>query len=157
MEHWSRLLSAASPSVRADRPGSGAAGGVGFAGRRSERIWPTARPLPQPCRCRRGHRPCRPVVTGEGRLDEQTLLGKAPAAIAARSHQQGISCVAVVGSRAETITDEILAEHGFIATYELVGHSPHAWPQVLKRLARRSTTSAPVLRLNIFQKETTIR
>jgi len=37
------------------------------------------------------------VVTGEGRLDRQTLMGKAPAGVAARARKAGIPCVAVGG------------------------------------------------------------
>ncbi len=36
-------------------------------------------------------------VTGEGRLDETTARGKAPAAVAAASRERGIPCVALVG------------------------------------------------------------
>jgi glycerate kinase len=38
------------------------------------------------------------VVTGEGRLDEQTLAGKAVFEIATRCRQTGVPCYAVVGA-----------------------------------------------------------
>ncbi len=38
------------------------------------------------------------VVTGEGRIDEQTSYGKVPVGIAKRCAAQGVSVVAVVGS-----------------------------------------------------------
>jgi glycerate kinase len=37
------------------------------------------------------------VITGEGRLDEQTAAGKAPAEVAARAARAGVPCVAVCG------------------------------------------------------------
>ncbi len=40
------------------------------------------------------------VITGEGRLDEQTLAGKAVAEVAERCRRAGIACRAVVGRRA---------------------------------------------------------
>ena len=40
------------------------------------------------------------VVTGEGRLDEQTLAGKAPGEVAVRCRQAGVACHAVVGEHA---------------------------------------------------------
>jgi glycerate kinase len=43
-------------------------------------------------------RSARFVVTGEGRLDEQTLAGKAVAEVATRCRQAGVACHAVVGS-----------------------------------------------------------
>ncbi len=42
-------------------------------------------------------RSARFVVTGEGRLDEQTLAGKAVAEVATRCRQAGVACHAVVG------------------------------------------------------------
>jgi glycerate kinase len=36
-------------------------------------------------------------ITGEGRLDAQTLTGKAPAAVAAACAQAGVPCVGVFG------------------------------------------------------------
>ncbi|MCY3023611.1 MAG: glycerate kinase [Planctomycetota bacterium] len=37
------------------------------------------------------------VITGEGRLDRQTLMGKAPAGVAARARRLGVPCVAIGG------------------------------------------------------------
>ena len=45
-------------------------------------------------------RASRYVVTGEGRLDEQTLAGKAVGEIATRCRQGGVACHAVVGKNA---------------------------------------------------------
>jgi glycerate kinase len=39
-------------------------------------------------------------ITGEGRLDEQTLHGKAPAAVAAACGDAGVPCVGVCGELA---------------------------------------------------------
>ena len=40
------------------------------------------------------------VVTGEGRLDDQTLQGKVVGEVATRCRQGGVSCHAVVGQQA---------------------------------------------------------
>ena len=45
-------------------------------------------------------RAARFVVTGEGRLDHQTLAGKAVGEVATRCRQSGVACHAVVGSNA---------------------------------------------------------
>jgi glycerate kinase len=42
----------------------------------------------------------RAVLTGEGRLDRQTLLGKAVGEVATRARQSGVPCHAIVGRRA---------------------------------------------------------
>jgi glycerate kinase len=44
-------------------------------------------------------RRARAVVTGEGRLDTQSLAGKAVSEIATRARQSGVPCHAVVGRR----------------------------------------------------------
>ena len=44
-------------------------------------------------------RAARAVVTGEGRLDEQSLAGKLVSEIATRARQRGVPCHAVVGTR----------------------------------------------------------
>lgn len=41
------------------------------------------------------------VITGEGRLDGQTASGKAPAGVLARAHAAGIKCIAVCGTVSE--------------------------------------------------------
>jgi glycerate kinase len=42
----------------------------------------------------------RAVITGEGRIDDQTLEGKAPGEVAVRCRQAGVPCHAIVGARA---------------------------------------------------------
>lgn len=44
-------------------------------------------------------RAARAVVTGEGRLDEQSLAGKALSEVATRARQSGVPCHAIVGRR----------------------------------------------------------
>jgi glycerate 2-kinase len=45
------------------------------------------------------------AITGEGRLDGQTRVGKAPAEVAARARRSGIPCVAVCGTVADRLPD----------------------------------------------------
>jgi glycerate 2-kinase len=50
------------------------------------------------------------VVTGEGRLDEQTLAGKVVGEVATRCRQRGVGCHAVVGQNAlDPFNERILA------------------------------------------------
>ena len=83
-----------------DRPGAGAAGGVGYAAmavlgaelRAGDRAG--ARPRPASPTTLPG---APLVITGEGSLDEQTLHGKAPAGVAAAAAKAGIPVVTVSG------------------------------------------------------------
>jgi glycerate 2-kinase len=102
-----------------DRPGAGAAGGVGFAalavlGAEVQSgigivldLVGFARHLPDACL----------VVTGEGALDAQTLSGKAPAGVAAAAKDAGIPVVTVSGRVA--LSADQLAAAGIRRAYAL--------------------------------------
>ena len=53
---------------------------------------------------------CDLVVTGEGRLDSQTVMGKAPYGVLQAAKRQGVPCVAIGGAIAEC---KELAQSGF--------------------------------------------
>ncbi|MCE6996112.1 glycerate kinase [Saccharothrix sp. S26] len=128
----------------ASRPGAGAAGGAGFAllalGGRVRRgiglvleLTGLAQRLPG----------ARLVVAGEGRLDRQTLRGKAPAGVAAVAREAGVGVVAVAGSCALERGEVVAA--GFGEVFALTDLEPdvsrclvHAEPlleQVGERIA----------------------
>lgn len=72
-------------------------------------------------------RAARFVVTGEGRLDAQTLEGKACAEVATRARQGGVACHAVVGSnalddfRARVLDFGLILEAGALDSLEAAG------------------------------------
>jgi glycerate kinase len=81
------------------------------------------------------------VVTGEGSLDRQSLLGKTPAGVAQVARAAGVPVVAVCGRR--RLDDDDLAQAGFSAAYALTDLEPdesqcmaQAAP-LLRRLAER--------------------
>lgn len=144
MEHWATQVRAVLPDADPATPGAGAAGGTGFAGHAIGG------------ELRSGAGACLELVdfdaaltqtdlvlTGEGRLDDQTLLGKAPAAVAARARSAGLPVIAVVGSRSETLSDAALENHGFTEVHELVeiaptaAHDVRASRQGLRDIGRR--------------------
>ncbi|WP_343319444.1 glycerate kinase [Arthrobacter sp. TMP15] len=57
------------------------------------------------------------VITGEGSLDEQSLFGKAPMGVATAARAAGVPVVAVCGRT--TLSPEILANAGFAHSYAL--------------------------------------
>jgi glycerate kinase len=80
------------------------------------------------------------VVTGEGRLDDQTPDGKAPAEVAMRAQRLGIPCVAIAG----TVLDPLPGV--FSATVSLAGLDPLVDPKLhpralLRRAARIAVTA----------------
>jgi glycerate 2-kinase len=62
------------------------------------------------------------VITGEGRLDEQTLHGKAPAGVARAARRHGLPVAAVCGLL--ELTPRQLDEAGFVAAYALSDFEP---------------------------------
>jgi glycerate kinase len=83
-----------------DVPGAGAAGGAGFGfmALAGARLRPGAELVLEALGFDRRLDGADMIVTGEGRLDRQTLAGKAPYAVARAGRRRGIPVVAVVGS-----------------------------------------------------------
>ncbi len=87
------------------------------------------------------------VVTGEGRLDRQTLRGKAPAGVAAAARRAGATVVAAAGSSALDRAE--LAAASFADAFALTDLEPdvsrcltQAEP-LLERLGERIATAYP--------------
>jgi glycerate kinase len=102
LARWADAVEAAAgpgdPPYR-DRPGAGAAGGVGYAAMAvlGGELEPGIGLVLDLVRFA-DHLPgARLVITGEGSLDEQTLNGKAPAGVAAAAAKAGVPVVAVAG------------------------------------------------------------
>jgi glycerate 2-kinase len=127
----------------AERPGAGAAGGVGYAAMAV--LGATQRSgidvVLDLVRFRDELAGAQLVVTGEGRLDEQTLHGKAPAGVAAAAVAAGVPVVAVSGGR--HLDDERLHAAGFVAAYACTDIEPDVQRCIdepvplLERLGRR--------------------
>ena len=81
-------------------PGAGAAGGLGFAmlAYLGATLRSGAQIMIEATRLRERLAGADLCITGEGRLDGQSLAGKAPIAIARVCKEMGIPCVALVGS-----------------------------------------------------------
>lgn len=59
------------------------------------------------------------VLTGEGRIDGQSIHGKVPVGVAARAKRAGVPCVALCGSIGEGAG--LVYEHGITALFSAVG------------------------------------
>lgn len=96
---WADLVAASTRADLRDAPGAGAAGGVGFAAIAllGARLRSGAEVVQELTGLELAIKGADLVVTGEGSLDEQTLSGKAPAAVAAAAQRAGVPVVAVAG------------------------------------------------------------
>jgi glycerate kinase len=127
MTHWATVLSTVGARPDPTHPGSGAAGGTAFgAVAIGARIVDGAEAMLDLIGFDDAAAGAALVITGEGRLDRQTLMGKAPAVVARRARGLGIPVVAVVGSRDADLDADELAEHGIGEVYQLVDEAPTA-------------------------------
>ncbi len=82
-----------------DRPGAGAAGGLGFAlGLLGAELVSGADFLGRVAELDRRLQDCDWVLTGEGRSDAQTLMGKGPGYIAGRARAHGVPVTLLSGA-----------------------------------------------------------
>jgi glycerate kinase len=118
LAHFESILSKAAGIPLRDRPGTGAAGGMGMAilalgGELQSGFDFVAKVLG----LGKKMEGCDLVITSEGRLDASSLEGKTPVAVARMAKSLGIPCVAVVGA-ADPHLDR-LAEAGISRVYPL--------------------------------------
>jgi glycerate 2-kinase len=124
LARWAEAVRAATGTDVADRPGAGAAGGVGFAALAV--LGATLRPGIDLVLDLVDFRAALPgaglVITGEGSLDEQTLHGKAPAGVAGAARAADVPVIAVAGRSLLAPAD--LASTGIRAAYALTDIEP---------------------------------
>lgn len=118
MERLAECLSADLGFDVGDTPGGGAAGGTGamLAGLGAE-IRPGAEVVLDALGFAGRIEGADLVITGEGKLDAQTLAGKAPVAVARACEAKLVACAAIVGD-----SDLDPSEGGFVAVRSLVEH-----------------------------------
>lgn len=101
----------------ADRPGAGAAGGMGAAllGFLGADLRPGVELVMEAVGFERRLAGADFVITGEGRLDGQTLNGKAPAGVARLARRCGVPVIAIGGSLGD---EDALLDSGLFAALE---------------------------------------
>ncbi|MEV6430630.1 glycerate kinase [Nocardia sp. NPDC051463] len=107
-----------------DRPGAGAAGGVGYAALAflGAQVRPGIELMLEQLGFAEQVEGARLVITGEGSLDRQTLHGKAPVGVARAAAAAGAPVIAVAGQRA--LTDEQLRRARIEQAYALTDIEP---------------------------------
>ncbi|MDQ2758515.1 MAG: glycerate kinase [Actinomycetota bacterium] len=120
LAHFADLVADATGAERRDDPGAGAAGGVGFGlvSVAGATMRPGAELVFELIGLADAMADIDLVITGEGSLDEQTLSGKAPAAVADLARRRGIRTVAVAGR--VLLTREQLRSAGIVSSYSLL-------------------------------------
>lgn len=100
MAHFSSVVSDTLHCDYADYPGAGAAGGLGFAflSFLGARLSPGIDLILNAVGLEDELKDADVVITGEGRLDHQTAMGKAPVGVAKLAHKYNAKVIAVAGS-----------------------------------------------------------
>jgi glycerate kinase len=121
LSHFADVAAARMGTDLRDEPGAGAAGGTGFALRAfvGATLQSGAELVLEAARFDERIRGADLCVTGEGRLDEQSVFGKASVTVARHASRHGVRVVAVVGGLGagfERALDEGIAAVETIAT-----------------------------------------
>ena len=103
MKHYSELVKEYNPAANSEAPGSGAAGGLGFAFRSflQGELKSGVSLILEETKLSEKMQGADLVITGEGRLDEQSAMGKAPIGVAKLAKEQGIPVIAFAGAVTE--------------------------------------------------------
>ncbi len=151
LSRWADLVAATTGADHRDLPGAGAAGGVGFAlvALCGAALRPGAELVFELNGFHTALAEADLVVTGEGSLDNQTLQGKAPAAVAAAARARNLPVLAVAGRVA--LSEAEWRAAGIRAAYALVdeGTLEQAMTEpgpLLERIGRRIATEHLSLR-----------
>lgn len=120
LEHFANVCAASLGVDRRDASGSGAAGGLGFAVHTwmQARFRPGVEVVAELGGLANAVCDAHLVITGEGRMDAQTLHGKTPMGVAQIAKAAGVPVVAIAGSLGPGY--QALYEAGIIAAFSLV-------------------------------------
>jgi glycerate kinase len=124
LRRWAAVVAAAVGEDWSQKPGAGAAGGVGFAALAvlGARMRPGIDVVLELTGFASRLAGADLVITGEGSLDGQSLAGKAPVGVARAAGRLGVPVVAVAGRN--TLTADELAAAGIAAVYPLTDLEP---------------------------------
>ena len=103
MKRYSELVKEYNPAANPEAPGSGAAGGLGFAFRSflQGALKSGVSLILEKTELSEKMQGANLVITGEGRLDKQSAMGKAPIGVAKLAKAQGIPVIAFAGAVTE--------------------------------------------------------
>lgn len=141
LTRWAGVLAAAAGTDERDAAGAGAAGGVGLAvlaGLRG-RLRPGFEVVAETVGLREALAGADLAVTGEGRVDSQTVRGKAPAGVVALAVGLDVPVVVIGGSLGEGA--EAVVEAGAVAVFGCVP-APGGIAEVLAAAADNLTRTA---------------
>lgn len=149
MQRFSAIVKKYYPDSDADLPGSGAAGGLGFALRTflNADLKPGIDVVINQTGIETAIRDADIVVTGEGRLDAQTVMGKVPVGIARIAKKYDLPVIAFCGCVGDGA--EICNQHGIDAYFPILRSITTAEEAMKPEIAKKNLadTAEQVFRL----------
>ena len=147
LAHYARLMAAALGQDHSTHPGAGAAGGLGFAARAllGASFRPGIEVVAELSRLADAVRGADLLITGEGRLDAQTLHGKTPLGVARIARAANVPVIALAGSLGEGYQQ--LYEAGISAAFSLVSGPTTLEQACADAAALLQTRTADIARL----------
>lgn len=147
LKHWADVVRRDLGVEIATVEGGGAGGGLaaGLVAACGARIESGAAVVADAIRLRSQLEGCDIVITGEGRLDEQTARGKTVGFVAALAAELGRPCYAVVGSANGAVAGltGVEASQGAYSEAESVSRATELVEAAAERLGRRLASSGP--------------
>ena len=122
MKRFSRLIHSTTGREITEVAGAGAAGGLGgaFLAFLNAELKPGIELLLRTLKFDEKIKDADLIITGEGRVDRQSVMGKVPFGILEEANKQGIPVIVVAGSIADT---EVLNKAGFRGIFSIVPSS----------------------------------
>ena len=153
MKHYSELVKEYNPAANPEDHGSGAAGGLGFAFRSflQGELKSGVSLILEETKLSEKMQGADLVITGEGRLDEQSSMGKAPIGVAKLAKSQDIPVIAFAG--AVTVGAKACNQTGIDAYFPILRETTTLEDAMNKKNARRNLedTVEQVIRLYHLQ------
>lgn len=120
LSHFGRLLEQATGRQVLNAPGAGAAGGMGAAllGMLNARLRPGIEIVIETLRLEEAFRDADLVITGEGRLDSQSIHGKTPIGVARVAKRYGLPVIGIAGSLSKDY--QVVHQHGIDAAFSVL-------------------------------------
>ena len=140
LENFARLSREKYPQANPQAPGAGAAGGLGFAllAYTKALLEPGIEIVLQETKLEEHIKKAALVITGEGRLDGQTVMGKAPIGVANLAQKQGKPVIALAGCIGPEAG--LCNEHGIAAFFPVLRQVVTLAEALEKDTARRNLT-----------------
>lgn len=140
LKHLGDLLEQATGRAVADQPGAGAAGGLGagLLALTNAKVYRGIEEILRMVHLDEALAQADLVITGEGRMDAQSLNGKAPIGIAKAAKQYGLPVVALVGARSDDLGPVYQA--GIDAVWAIMNH-PQTLTEAIQTVQTNLTTA----------------